>query len=192
MDNPSPANLGAPPPRPSCSRPLLARSYGRGVTPEGGLSVFPKKGSGRKSQKEALHELDVGGSRPKREPRSGAQCCCGSFAKPGDVQSFRTPSYSEFVRAHGRRWRVARLRHRLSQGSRRVLGIPPRIRSTDLSHRKRSAARAQAGDLQRDFGERADPAPRPRTRTRPAGDRPQAGGGVAGTSATVPSWGAYS
>jgi len=35
--------------------------------------------------------------------------------------------------------RVARLCHRFPAGPRRILGVPPRVRSADLPHRKRSA-----------------------------------------------------
>src|SRR5258705_461205 len=83
--------------------------------------------------------------------------------------------------AGGGRRRVVGLWHRFPAGPRRVLGVPPRLGSADLSYRKRSAARTQAGHLQRDFGERIDPAPRPRARPRAAGNRPQAGAGLAPT-----------
>src|SRR5207244_3036489 len=93
--------------------------------------------------------------------------------------------YPQSLRPHGRRWRVARLRHRLPERPRRVLGVPPRHRSAALPHRERPAARAQAGHVQRDLRDRPDPAPRPRARPRAPGDRPQAGGGLTAYSALI-------
>src|SRR3954471_20237683 len=63
---------------------------------------------------------------------------------------------------------MAGLRHRLPQGPRGVLGVPPRLGSPDLSHRKKSEACAPPGRLQRDLRHRPDRAARPRTRSRAA------------------------
>ena len=71
----------------------------------------------------------------------------------------------------GRRRRVARLRHRFPERPRRVLDLPPVLRSPDLPHRKKSEAVAPPGRLQRDLGYGPDHAPRPRTRSGAAGVR---------------------
>src|SRR4051812_22176399 len=128
------------------------------------------------------HESDLGGCRTERESRSGTQRRCDVLAEPRNIQPFRTQSYFEPLRAHGRRRRMARLFPRFPARPRRLFGVSPRLRGADLSDREGPAARAQARHVQRDLGHRIDPAPRTRAGARAAVDRSQAGAGVSAPS----------
>ena len=79
-------------------------------------------------------EISGGGPAPSAAP-----------GKSGDLRPARTRPHPQPLRPHGRRRRMARLRDRLPQGPRRVLGVPALLRSADLPHREKSRLARRQG-----------------------------------------------